>query len=230
MTRDGPSKHDALHVSPREKRDELTRGDDPAVRQLAQAAQRLLPDERLEQDTGLGGTGRLGGGPLGHHPEGVGPPLPGGAEQVCRAGGIAQAGTSLGPVGLEQLLLESLELAEHDGAPDRVEERVHHDRALERGGRVQLAALERRCRFVLDVVGRVDLKPVPQPLLEGEERHRGRQPHEALLLGGERIRNQLLRLSEQPGVVRRELAGLHCGLDPRHDSELPGQGEGGGSP
>jgi hypothetical protein len=64
----------------------------------------------VEQHPRLGGVGGLGGGALGHHPEGVGAALAAGAAQVLFAGGGAEAVPGLGPVSLPQLLFEPFEL------------------------------------------------------------------------------------------------------------------------
>ena len=82
----------------------------------------LAADEDGEQRCGLAAVGRKAPRAGGHLHQGVGPALLGRAGQaVCGPRVTAEGRSGLGPVGLEQLVLQPGQLLGHDGAVDGVE-------------------------------------------------------------------------------------------------------------
>ena len=105
-----------------------------AVLELTDAAvHRLVADEDGKERGGPDALGRGGAAPRGHLDEGVGPALARGAGQLVDPRGAAQALFGLGTVGLEEVVLEPVELAGHDGARDGVEGHLAQPHAREAG-------------------------------------------------------------------------------------------------
>ncbi len=103
-----------------------------AVLELTDApVQCLVADEDREQRGGADPLGRGGAAARRHLDEGVGPALGRGAGQLVDAGGPAQALFGLGAVGLEEVVLEAVELARDDGAVDGVERHLAQPHAVD---------------------------------------------------------------------------------------------------
>lgn len=171
-------------VGPAQQRHDLARGEDRPVGQLAHPLHRLGAGEHVQQHPGCRGVGRPGGGALSHLPQRVGPALLGGARQVRGGGCVAEAGSGLRPVRLEQRLLEAVELPGEDGAGDRVEEGVDHHHVVEGARAVHPPGLVRLGRVALDAVGVVALDPVADhPLEVAEGKRAGVLDQQRLLLG-----------------------------------------------
>ena len=79
----------------------------------------------------MAGVGGHGGGSASHLDDGVGSALCCGTGEVFGAGVVAVEGSGGGPVGFEELSLEPVELAFHDGAGDGVEPSLEVEHAVE---------------------------------------------------------------------------------------------------
>ena len=91
----------------------------------------LVADEDTEERGGADALGRGGAAARGHLDEGVGPALARGAGQLVDARRAAQALLGLGTVGLEEVVLEAVELVRHNGARDRVQRHLAQPHAAE---------------------------------------------------------------------------------------------------
>ena len=88
-----------------------------AVLELRDApVQCLVADEDGEQRGGADALGRGAAAARGHLHEGVGPALARGAGQLVEAPGAPEPLLGLGTVGLEEVVLEAVELVGDDGA------------------------------------------------------------------------------------------------------------------
>ena len=178
--------HGPLDVGLIEQGEEGPRGKDRAVGQLTDPTgeRRREVDQDGDERGRPSPAGRGGSRPLGHLGQGVAASLSRGPLQVGHGGLATQARFDLGPLGLEQLVLQAFELLGHDRPREGVHGQVPEPHLTEALLQIDVSGGQALLVARLDPVGVGELVPVGDRLRVLVEGQRGGLFTEDLLVPG----------------------------------------------